>query len=138
MGVSYSEFLSPLVQGSQLDMWKPGDRCPDVVLTNGSGDSTRLYANVSYGNFVVLSLGKHVQDESVRGLVYTILAAGTTMNGHDGQSENRGGKIFTADWVGENTPDIVVVRPDMYIGYVSKDAEDDGWRTYLDKYSIRS
>lgn len=141
MGVSYSEFPSPLLRGAEQGIWKPGDRCPDVTLTTGSGEPTRLYASVPYGNFLVLSVGK-TMDNMPSGIpstsALTILPK-TSTNGHtNGATNGHGGhtngheenKAFTADWVTEDDALAVVVRPDMYVGYVGR-GSDDGWRAYL-------
>ncbi|KAF4968848.1 hypothetical protein FSARC_3814 [Fusarium sarcochroum] len=137
MGVNYSEFLTPLVQGSEQGIWKPGYRCPDVVLTTRSGETTRLYSNVSYGNFFVLSIGKHPDNGTIQAPVYTILPHEVT-NGLNGHAENKSNeKVFTADWISTESPRIVIIRPDMYVGYVSNGTEDEGWRAYLDRYSVK-
>lgn len=136
MGVNYSEFATPLVQGVEHGIWRPGYRCPDVVMTATSGETTRLYQNASYGEFIVLTIGKRVRNGSILAPVYTILPDGTT-NGHVQLDQDRDGdKTFTADWV-KNDSAIVIVRPDMYVGYAGT-AEDDGWKRYLDAYCGKS
>ncbi|KAM5356539.1 hypothetical protein ACJ41O_003185 [Fusarium nematophilum] len=131
MGVSYREFPTPLVQGSELGIWEPGYRCPDVELTTSSGEGTRLYSSVSYGNFLVISVGKHPDSlpSYSRVSLYTVLSQGTT-NGHHVQRGEIKEKVFTADWIGESKPYVVVVRPDMYVGYVG---EEEGGGKYLDE-----
>ncbi|KAH7178812.1 FAD binding domain-containing protein [Fusarium sp. MPI-SDFR-AT-0072] len=111
MGVNYSEFATPLIQGTELGIWKPGYRCPDVVIIDSSGKTSRLYENVSYGDFVVLVIGRRLPAISVSAPVYTILPSGIT-DGHMGCHQNRDGdKDFTADWVKDSA--IVIVRPDI-------------------------
>jgi phenol 2-monooxygenase (NADPH) len=142
MGVSYSEFPSPLLRGAEEGIWKPGDRCPDVTLTTASGEDTRLYATVPYGDFLVLSIGR-TMDNMPSGIpstsALTILPLASP-NGHtNGATNGRGGhanghvenKTFTADWVTEGDASVVVVRPDMYVGYAGK-GNDEGWRVYLE------
>uniref|UniRef100_A0A0D2XKQ1 FAD-binding domain-containing protein n=1 Tax=Fusarium oxysporum (strain Fo5176) TaxID=660025 RepID=A0A0D2XKQ1_FUSOF len=137
MGVNYSEFATPLIQGTELGIWKPGYRCPEVVITGSSGKTSRLYENVSYGDFIVLAIGRRLPAISVSAPVYTILPNGST-NGHMGCHQNRDGdKNFTADWVKNEDSAIVIVRPDMYIGYVGT-FEDEAWKGYLDSYFVKS
>ena len=126
MGVNYNEFVTPLVQGVEQGIWKPGYRCPDVTLETDAGEATRLYANVSYGNFIVLSVGKRMSADLVPSVIYNILP-------HDTASQAVSGN-FTADWVTAEDSLVVVVRPDMYVGYVGNSIEDGGWKVYLDTY----
>ncbi|KAJ4004597.1 hypothetical protein NW752_011694 [Fusarium irregulare] len=127
MGVNYNEFVTPLVQGVEQGIWKPGYRCPDVTLNTDAGEVTRLYANVSYGHFIVLSVGKRMPADLVPSVVYNILPHHTVNQAVDGD--------FTADWVTAEDSLVVVVRPDMYVGYVGCGIEDQGWKAYLDTYS---
>ncbi|KAF4440334.1 hypothetical protein F53441_12282 [Fusarium austroafricanum] len=136
MGIDYSEFATPLVQGTEHGIWKPGYRCPDVNLTTRAGETTRLYENVSYGEFIVLFIGKHLPDESVSASVFTILHVEMT-NGHDQHEDRDSEKIFTADWIKHGDSQVVIVRPDMYVGYVGG-VEDEVWKAYLSAYSVES
>lgn len=137
MGVNYSEFATPLIQGAELGIWKPGYRCPDVVMTGASGKTSRLYENVSYGDFIVLAIGRRLAANSVSAPVYTILPNGST-NGVVECHQNRDGdKEFTADWCKNEDSAIVIVRPDMYVGYVGT-FEDEAWKEYLDSYFAKS
>ncbi|RGP81179.1 hypothetical protein FLONG3_716 [Fusarium longipes] len=123
MGVNYSDYYTPLVQGSDCGIWRPGYRCPDVLLINDDGETTRLYSNVSYGGFIIIAIGKHIAAESVNASVFAILSQATA-NGCGGHlnSEHRN-KTFTADWVDAESSLVVVVRPDMYVGYVGNSDE---------------
>lgn len=137
MGVNYGDFATPLIQGAGLGIWKPGYRCPDVEMTESSGKTLRLYENVSYGDFIVLAIGRRLPAMSVSAPVYTILPNGST-NGHLECHQNRDGdKDFTADWVKNEDSAIVIVRPDMYVGYVGT-FEDEAWEEYLDSYLVKS
>ncbi|KAI1049064.1 hypothetical protein LB506_004690 [Fusarium annulatum] len=137
MGVNYSEFATPLIQGTELGIWKPGYRCPDVVMTGSSGKTSRLYENVSYGDFIVLAIGRRLAAISASAPVYTILPNGST-NGVVECHQNRdGNKDFTADWCKNEDSAIVIVRPDMYVGYVGT-FEDEAWEEYLDSYFVKS
>lgn len=136
MGVSYNEFPTPLISGEEQGIWRPGDRCPDMVLATGS-DETRLYSSVSYGKFLVLSIGQHLKDApgNDQVSVFTVLPQGVT-NGHHELA--KGEIVFSADWADASNPLVVVVRPDMYIGYVSQSVDDDGWRAYLNNILAQS
>ncbi|KAI3587388.1 hypothetical protein IWW34DRAFT_839643 [Fusarium oxysporum f. sp. albedinis] len=84
-----------------------------------------------------LAIGRRLPAISVSAPVYTILPNGST-NGHMGCHQNRDGdKNFTADWVKNEDSAIVIVRPDMYIGYVGT-FEDEAWKGYLDSYFVKS
>ncbi|GKU22323.1 unnamed protein product [Fusarium langsethiae] len=134
MGVNYSEFATPLVQGIEHGIWKPGYRCPDVVLTATFGEITRLYQNVAYGEFIVLAIGKRLLNGFISAAVYSILPDGTT-NGRTELDQDRDcDKTFTANWV-KNDSAIVIVRPDMYVGYAGT-IEDEAWKSYLDAYYV--
>ncbi|KAL4723068.1 hypothetical protein ACLX1H_010309 [Fusarium chlamydosporum] len=93
MGVNYGGFATPLVQGMAQGIWKPGYRCPDVILINSSGEPKRLYAMVSYGHFIVLSIGKWNVTDLVSVPVYNILPHETASQ--VGQHDSGG---FSADW----------------------------------------
>ncbi|KAJ4113918.1 hypothetical protein NW768_011448 [Fusarium equiseti] len=127
MGVNYNEFITPLVQGVEQGIWKSGYRCPDVTLNTNAGQVTRLYAIVSYGRFIVLSIGKRIADDLAPSVVYNILPQETSTQAGDGD--------LTADWVTVGESLVVVVRPDMYVGYVGSGTEDQGWKVYLETYS---
>lgn len=152
MGVSYQDTGSPLVTASQHGIWKAGYRCPDMVLqSHGSsgGEGKRLYSQVSYGKYVILAVGNHAQDDGAPlghgdvAVRYDVVAAttssstgadsGTEINGQAAAEANLVSTTsFTADWVlPEEEPFTVVIRPDMYIGYVGKDVAS--CRQYLDE-----
>lgn len=137
MGVNYGQFPTPLVQGLEHGIWKPGYRCPDVIISKGSGEAIRLYSNVSYGRFIVLSIGMHLNTESVSASVYTILPKETASGINKYSKSKECDKTFTADWVKAHTSHVVVVRPDMYIGCVSNGTGDEAWRAYLQQYDIK-
>jgi hypothetical protein len=134
MGVSYTS-TTPLVVDSSYGDFVAGHRCPDLWLTTlpetsfqtqpGEPSRARLYELVEYGKFKVLFLGTekpasfelaielqqkvevwHIHDQNCR--LTTLI--------HE----------YSAGWVKGDEGTIVVVRPDMYIGYVGKD-----WVQYL-------
>ncbi|KAH6898964.1 FAD binding domain-containing protein [Thelonectria olida] len=135
MGVSYDGMSSPLVKESHHDIWKAGHRCPDIVIKPASGAAdTRLYTVASYGKFLVLFIGQHPEasfEYESAAVSYHVSAAGDQRQG-ESEAEpvtTTVGKRFTAQWVKPEESFVVVVRPDMYIGYVA--SGDDSWKDYL-------
>lgn len=142
MGVTYPP-SDLLVQGSSTHhaLFTPGHRCPDLLLANihnplNSTARKRLYSLIWYGKFVVLLLGgngrwKDVKSDSYRDLAslwrirdLQSLGAGV------GESESVYEHEYAADWVKAGDDDdggvAVVVRPDLYVGYVGSE-----WEGYL-------
>lgn len=118
MGVSYEACGSPLVQESVHGAWKAGFRCPDMVIKPlAGGDERRLYAEASYGKYLLLSIGKNQESKDLGLPVtkYSILPEGTAAA--DGHVETN---TYTADWATTDDVFHVVVRPDMYIAFVSE------------------
>lgn len=115
MGVAYDESGSPIVKASEAGIWKAGFRCPDVPLVSDDKKETWLYKEVQYGKYLVLNIGlPAVSDFGFNKHVTTI----------DVQKPGSDATQFTGGWIQEDDSAMVVVRPDMYIGYVAKDAED--------------
>jgi phenol 2-monooxygenase len=143
MGVSYDGLGSPLVRESEEHgFWKSGRRCPDVSFTAaGQTSPTRLYASVKYGRFLVLHIGGQSRAGTEKDLNLDGVGLGQALVEHlyisPSSSSLPGGvqKHFTADFATLDDPFVVVVRPDMYLGFVG--AQDD-WRDYLDKIFVRS
>lgn len=133
MGVSYDDLSSPLITESECGIWKAGNRCPDVLLTpQEGGPETWLYSVVSYGKYLLLSIGKHQEvDSKYSELVSPIeIFPSSTPNTTPPVTETSAflkSTVFTAGWA-SNEPIAIIVRPDMYIGYVGT---DDGWKAYL-------
>lgn len=133
MGVTYGEFGSPLVKASEHGIWKAGNRCPDMVLSKSDGMKTRLYTEVTYGKFIVLQIGANVAATTTLGfsdmaVPYSIHPQADTTDaptrGFHSDAENAV-HTYTADWVSEDDDGVyVVVRPDMYLGYVGRDVEE--------------
>ncbi|KAJ2974513.1 hypothetical protein NQ176_g6015 [Zarea fungicola] len=118
MGVSYENCGSHTVQQSEHGIWKAGFRCPDMVVTplGGIGER-RLYSEVEYGNYLLLSIGSaSVLNPGLESVVtqYAILA-------EDDKSTSNSEKMYTASWASLNDVFHVVVRPDMYIAFVAQD-----------------
>nr|XP_036576921.1 FAD monooxygenase [Colletotrichum truncatum]KAF6783775.1 FAD monooxygenase [Colletotrichum truncatum] len=137
MGVSYDGTGSPLVQGSTQGIWTPGRRCPDVYLKSFDQEAKRLYELLAgkYGKHLVLKIGRQQNQVSTSKTDLESVAKVFTVSPHkaetgttQGENSSATESAFTAEWVGEDDDFVVVVRPDMYIGYVG---QDEGWREYL-------
>lgn len=129
MGVSYDEVGSELIQISSRGLWIAGKRCPDIELTPVASDSqgaTRLYSIVEYGKYLVLSIGGPLEEGSTSSFedvarVLTLLPEGSAASPSTGEA-------FRSGLIGSDESFTVVIRPDMYIGYVGN---GNGWRDYL-------
>lgn len=129
MGVSYDEVGSELIHISSRGLWIAGKRCPDLELTpvaNGSQEATRLYSIVEYGKYLVLVIGGQPEGgstsrykDNTRALALLPPSSGGVQSAED---------VFTSEVIGAGESFTVVIRPDMYIGYVG---EEDGWKDYL-------
>ncbi|KAM3547942.1 hypothetical protein MY1884_009377 [Beauveria asiatica] len=129
MGVSYEAYGSPLVEQSEHGIWKAGFRCPDMVIKplSAGGEEKRLYSEVSYGKYLLLSVGKAqaaAKESALPVTRYSILSAGASP---DATAVN----TFTGDWVAADDVFYVVVRPDMYIAFVSESL--DACESHLNK-----
>ncbi|KAF7594817.1 hypothetical protein BBP40_008147 [Aspergillus hancockii] len=134
MGVSYAS-TTPLVVDSSYGDFVAGHRCPDIWLTRLPATSshvqvdepsrTRLYEVSEYGKFLVLFLGT----KKPASFVQAIELQQKVEIWHLHNQEQRLTTLtheYRAEWVEDDDGAIVVVRPDMYIGYVGKD-----WAQYL-------
>ncbi|PHH89532.1 hypothetical protein CDD83_5839 [Cordyceps sp. RAO-2017] len=146
MGVSYDTFHSPLVWKSEHGIFQAGFRCPDVVLESLDGEKgTRLYTEITYGKFLVLFVGNHDQVEfghkeiatpyhilPLAGKLNTAQTNGNMAAQDSGSPMPQEATVvkFRANWVDPDDSFVVVVRPDMYIGYVHLDAQS--CKPYLD------
>lgn len=127
MGVSYDAVGSELVTESEKGLWKAGKRCPELFLKrHGDEQTITLHSMLDYGKFLILSIEGEVQyDHKAHTRKntshFTILPSASTVEGSkDG--------VFTSEVVLPDEEFVVVVRPDMYIGYVG---QDNGWQDYL-------
>lgn len=87
---------------------------------------------MSYGKFLILSIGVHYKRVVARQDVVTVYDVLPTLRATNetgkAPQEDRQKKAFTARWLEQDGCFIVVVRPDMYVGLVSTDAaEVDSW-----------
>ncbi|RFU81261.1 hypothetical protein TARUN_916 [Trichoderma arundinaceum] len=135
MGVAYDSMGSPIIEDSERGIWKAGKRCPDVVLSKPEGDGDIwLYSQVTYGKYLILAVGHHPEQvlahEDVA-VLFNIIPPSATPE-HVATSKFR---TFTADWAAPDESYAVLVRPDMYIGYVGADIES--CQRYLDRLFIR-
>ncbi|PTB65520.1 hypothetical protein BBK36DRAFT_1141478 [Trichoderma citrinoviride] len=135
MGVAYDGMESPAVQESEHGFWRAGKRCPDVVLSKLEVDGdVWLYSQVTYGKYLMLAIGNHPEQvlayEDVA-VLFNVLPSSARAEGVATSKAN----TFTADWAEPNDSFAVLVRPDMYIGYVGADIES--CQRYLDRFFIR-
>ncbi|ELR23151.1 FAD-dependent oxidoreductase, putative [Acanthamoeba castellanii str. Neff] len=133
MGVAYPEGVTPLVAGTAQGIFVPGHRAPDVFLHEEGEEPQRLYSARKYGKFLVLSLRGRSwappKDAKWAGFVDTWDVSG---------APEKAPEADRAYACISNVPDktsveageaaFVVIRPDMYTGYVGEDV-----RGYLGK-----
>ncbi|KAK7947914.1 uncharacterized protein PG986_008800 [Apiospora aurea] len=155
MGVNYDGLNSPLIAASEQGIWKAGKQCPDLELTPcftsrlESGE-LRLYAmvthTINYGSFLLLDVGTKSHDPYafygggwVRQLIKAVhlvcpATAAAAREGGASAGEDNAGFIkpeleaFESEVVNPDDSFTVVVRPDMYVGYVGK---KEGVMAYL-------
>lgn len=133
MGVSYDGSGSPLIEESTHDIWTAGRRCPDVyLLPSGQQEPKRLYEVLAgqYGKHVVLKIGgdgkSPASADSLNGVARLFKVA---PHSAEGRTTGDADVVeFSAEWAKEDDEFVVVVRPDMYIGYVG---QGEGWKQYL-------
>jgi phenol 2-monooxygenase (NADPH) len=144
MGVSYDALGSALVRESSVGIWRAGHRCPDVYLTPAleQGSARRLYSTLSrgYGKHLILRIGQHDdvgrggslehKAGSHRARTIRVLARGA--DGADAATSPDVEEIFWADWVRATDSHTVVVRPDMYVGFVGTDEGAAEYLSYLE------
>lgn len=150
MGVAYDGLGSPLVVESERGIWKAGRRCPDVEMQfcgpddpELARDSFRLYQAVrvfGYGHFLLLVIGN--QSHAAPALEHQFggeVAIAVTLVWPGAipsltVSSEQGGFLYPREWsfvtdaVGPHDSFMVVVRPDLYIGYVG---DKDGLLDYM-------
>ncbi|KAK7931138.1 Monooxygenase- FAD-binding protein [Apiospora marii] len=126
MGVAYGAVGSCLIAESERGIWKAGSRCPDLTLASRKladeqqQQQQRIYSLAQYGRFLILVIGGASNDD-VQALqqfrhVADLLAL---VNPAEGAIDSDGSTgTFTSDLVAPADKFTVLVRPDMYIGYV--------------------
>ncbi|OAA51544.1 FAD binding domain containing protein [Metarhizium rileyi] len=131
MGVTYRDSGSPLVRVSEHGLWKAGNRCPDMILQKADGGETRLYTEATYGRYLVLHIGETSGvDFAFRNIAthWMIQPAATSeergIEPTGGNGKLDAVKIYTADWASRDDPFVVVVRPDMYLGFVGANVDE--------------
>ena len=138
MGIAYDGLGSSLVWESEKGIWKAGRRCPDICLTRpGESIARRLYSLVSYGKFLVLMVGRSQEWDESYGDIATCVAIeppssapGSSLRGEKMQKMTQ---LISEDFATAGDQFQVVIRPDMYIGFVG---EGKGWKDYLDSRFI--
>ncbi|POS77458.1 hypothetical protein DHEL01_v204151 [Diaporthe helianthi] len=130
MGVSYDEVGSELIHVSSRGLWIAGKRCPDLEITPATSESqgavTRLYSIVEYGKYLVLSVGGSLDHGSTSN--FEDIARVLILLPESSATSPPTGETFRSGLIGSNESFTVVIRPDMYIGYVGT---GNGWRDYL-------
>ncbi|KKY39682.1 putative fad monooxygenase [Diaporthe ampelina] len=129
MGVSYDEVGSELIHVSSRGLWIAGKRCPDLELApvaDAPKEATRLYSIVDYGKYLVLAIGGQAEEQSTSNFkdVARVLSLLPAASGAPRPS----GEAFRSGVIGPDESFTVVIRPDMYIGYVG---DRNGCRDYL-------
>ncbi|PYH87525.1 monooxygenase [Aspergillus ellipticus CBS 707.79] len=131
MGVAYPP-TTPLVHDSKHGDFTAGHRCPDVWVTELPATShhptldeparRRLYELFGYGKFKVLFIGK--QDPAAFEAQAIEWQQQVEVWHIHSQNERLSTLIheYSADWVTPDEEAVVVVRPDLYVGYVGTDA----------------
>ncbi|KAH8651432.1 FAD binding domain-containing protein [Xylariales sp. PMI_506] len=121
MGVEYSGTGSSMIWQSEYGIWKAGKRCPDIILLKGETDETptRLYSIASYGKFLLLSLGSKISPAWTHQFVgvstHLIILPQSQSSGEDCEPNSH---VYKSNSVTNEDNHVVVVRPDMYIGYI--------------------
>ena len=132
--MSYDGLGSELISESERGIWKAGRRCPDIYLSQAGGDTKRLYSMLSYGKFLVLAIGtrqgchRYFTDVCTHFTLLPEVPAQGEANGHSKKTSVED-NVFSSDIVTKDDTFVVVIRPDMYIGYVGDGTED--WKKYL-------
>lgn len=142
MGVSYAGVGSDLLVPSSEGIWTAGQRCPDIeVVKDAQPGANRLYSLLSYGQWLILSIGgaNSVDDD---GLVrveipaqhFTLLPMQSSeekVAGLEVQAASpESGTLRSKDVEPSGNRFVAVVRPDMYIGYVG---DASGAKSYLEE-----
>ncbi|KAK8038648.1 hypothetical protein PG993_007059 [Apiospora rasikravindrae] len=153
MGVNYDRLDSPLVVQSERGIWKAGNQCPDLELTTCftsrlEPGEIRLYAmvthTINYGSFLLLDVGTKSHDpyafygQHPRQFIKAVhlVCPSTAAAAREASGSNDSWLIkpeleaFESEMVMPEDSFTVVVRPDMYIGYVG---DKEGVMAYLTK-----
>jgi phenol 2-monooxygenase (NADPH) len=108
----------------------PGFRCPDLQLARNHGDSSRLYQVFDYRSFSVLQVNRRQIDIPEVATPFCRIWALVLNGARDEKNKIRHevdtgttskmlylNSVELPDWV-----NAMVIRPDMYVGYVGKEA----------------
>ncbi|KAM0324903.1 hypothetical protein ACHAQA_007869 [Verticillium albo-atrum] len=137
MGVSYDGIGSALVHDSSVGTWTAGHRCPDVyVMPALDVEAKRLYSLLSYGKHLILLVGKPAArvggapDKAVsRDVARTFRVLPRGVDPETSAEDSPDVEVFWANWVRPTDSYVVIVRPDMYIGFAGEG--DQGWPDHL-------
>ena len=87
---------------------------------------TRLYSIVEYGKYLVLSIGGSLEEGSTSS--FKDIARVLALLPAEAAASPSTGEAFRSGLIGPDESFTVVIRPDMYIGYVG---DGNGWKDYL-------
>lgn len=119
MGVSYNGTGSELITESEHGIWKAGCRCPDLLLTElGTGVSKSVYSLLPYGQFAIFHVGGQQGSLDHLHEVATCFSIHSSTHEQGTGSAGSTSRDFTSEHVVAEDQFAIVVRPDMYIGYV--------------------
>lgn len=137
MGVSYDGIGSKLIHDSSVGIWTAGHRCPDLYLMPTlDAESKRLYSLLSYGRHLILHVGR--PESRAGGVANRAISDGVARTfrvlprpeGAEAHADvSPGVEVFWPNWVRPTDNYVVIVRPDLYVGFVEDDSQE--WRNYL-------
>ncbi|KAH6671280.1 monooxygenase [Halenospora varia] len=124
MGITYP-ITTPFVVPGCYGEFTAGTRCPDFPFTRSDGSVEFLYQLFEYGKFVVLS-GSAIQltiptSISQYVLEWKVSHAETGFEGFKVDLPGDGKALSTTFGLGRGGEIAVVIRPDLYVGYVGLD-----------------
>lgn len=124
-----------LVKSSRAGLWVAGQRCPDLILESKSlKGPRRLYSLVTYGQWLVLAISpghdvtRKSQSQSVQRMTI-IPASETSPDQAEGtaQSQDSSSLVYHCAALDPGDSFVVVVRPDMYVGYAGDVSVAEGY-----------
>ncbi|KAF3347306.1 Cutinase 1 [Verticillium dahliae VDG2] len=128
---------SPLIHDSSVGIWTAGHRCPDLYLMPTlDAEAKRLYSLLSYGRHLILHVGR--PESRAGGVANRAISDGVARTfrvlprpeGAEAHADvSPGVEVFWPNWVRPTDNYVVIVRPDLYVGFVEDDSQE--WRNYL-------
>lgn len=121
-----------VVQGETLGDFVAGKRCPEIqLISTDSGASDRIYTVYPYGEFVVFLLSDTdlILPDNVREHVQRWRLTGSPTQGGEERVFTLVDNLHRGLLSEEAKGKAVVIRPDLYVGYVGDEA---GVSNYLE------